>query len=363
MLIAGLRYDHEKKKFDHCGVGAGSATLRICQADFGAGPVDTTISDSETWSNVSPKLGAQYFFSPEMMGYATWSRAYRSGGYNGRATSPTTIGPFDEERADNFEIGVKSALLDGRVRANVSAFWLDYRDLQRPVIRPNPAGGAGQETITENVGKARNRGLELELSAILTPRLSLDWSLGYLDASNQDFCAPLQGVRTVDEPPAGFTQCAATQQVLDAAGNVTGFLIPIDATDLDPPQSPKWSSRLSLIYEHSLGHNGSITLAGSWRYQSSVSVVGAGLPAGTNAGVTNFNGARVTGVRGSNNLFDLSTTWRSADERYRVSAFVKNLTDEQYISTGTFVAGLFNFVQFNEPRHFGIEVAASFGGQ
>lgn len=361
VLIAGLRWDSEKKKFDHCGVGAGSAALRICEADFGAGVVDTTISDSNSWSNLSPKLGAQYFFSDDLMGYATWSRAFRSGGYNGRATSPTTIGPFDEEQADNYEIGLKSALFDGRVRANLSAFWLEYKDLQRPVIRPNPAGGAGQETITENVGKARNRGAELELSALLTPQLSLDLSLGYLNASNQEFCAPLQGVRAVDEPPAGFTQCAPSLPVLDAAGNPTGFLVPIDATDLDPPQSPKWTTRVSLVYEQPIDQYGSVTLAASWRYQSGVNAVGAGLPPGSDAGIGNFDGSRVDARRKSNETIDLNATWRSQDERYRVSAFVKNLTNEQYLSTGTFVAGLFNFIQFNPPRHYGLEVSVALG--
>lgn len=361
VLIAGLRWDNEKKKFNHCGVGAGSATLRICQADFGAGLVDTTISGSESWSNLSPKLGAQYFFSDDLMGYATWSRAFRSGGFNGRATSPTTIGPFDEEQADNFEIGVKSAMLDGRVRANLSAFWLDYQDLQRPVIRPNPSGGAGQETITENVGEARNRGAELELTALLTPRLTLDVSLGYLDASNEEFCAPLQGVRAMDAAPPGFTQCAPSLPVLNAAGDPTGFLVPIDATDLDPPQAPKWTTRVGLVFEQPIDQYGSLTLAASWRYQSGVNAVGAGLPPGTDIGITNFDGSRVDARRKSNEIIDLNATWRSQDERYRVSAFVKNLTDEQYLATGTFVAGLFNFIHFNPPRHFGIEVAVALG--
>ncbi|MCC5872467.1 MAG: TonB-dependent receptor [Gammaproteobacteria bacterium] len=361
VLIAGLRWDNEKKGFNHCGVGAGSAALRICEADFGAGPVDTTISGSQTWSNLSPKLGAQYFFSDDLMGYATWSRAFRSGGFNGRATSPTTIGPFDEEQADNFEVGMKSAMLDGRMRANLSLFWLDYKDLQRPVIRPNPSGGAGQETITENVGKARNRGAELELTALLTPRLSLDLSLGYLDASNQEFCAPLHGVRPVNEPPDGFTQCAPSLPVLNAAGDPTGFLVPIDATDLDPPQSPKWTTRVGLVFEQPIDQYGNLTLAASWRFQSGVSAVGAGLPPGTDLGITNFDGSRVDARRKSNDVIDLSATWRSPDERYRVAAFVKNLTDEQYLSTGTFVAGLFNFIQFNPPRHYGLEVSMALG--
>ncbi len=361
VLIAGLRWDDEKKSFNHCGVGAGSVALRICEADFGAGLMDTTISDSNSWSNVSPKLGAQYFFSDDLMAYATWSRAFRSGGYNGRATSPSTIGPFNEEQADNFEIGVKSAMLDGRIRANLSAFWLDYKDLQRPVIRPSPTGAGGQETITENVGKARNRGVELELSALLTPRLSLDMSLGYLDASNQEFCAPLHGVRLVDEPPAGFTRCADSLPIVDGAGNPAGFLVPIDATDLDPPQSPKWTTRVSLVFEQPIDEFGSLTLAASWRYQSGVNAVGAGLPPGTDVGIANFDGSRVDARRGSNEVIDVNATWRSPDERYRVSAFVKNLTDEQYLATGTFVAGLFNFIHFNPPRHYGLEVSMALG--
>ncbi|MEQ8914794.1 MAG: TonB-dependent receptor, partial [Pseudomonadales bacterium] len=356
VLTAGLRYSEEEKTFDHCGVGFGDPATRSCSISVGGTPVSTLIEKSQKWDDVSPKLGANYFVTDKVMVYASWAQGFRSGGFNGRGNTEFSVGPFDEETVDNYEIGIKADLWDDRLRLNASAFFMDYQDLQRASIRPAP-GGAGQETVTDNVGSAENKGVELELTALVTEALTVNLTVGYLDASNKDWCSAVRGVSATPNPPAGFTQCGDAVEVFAPGGASAGFLVPIDVSSLPPSQSPKWMARLDAAYEIPLGDNGSLTLNGTWRYADEVSLVAAGLPAGTLNGVVNYDGTFINPVRDAYDIVDLGATWRSADSRYRASLFVKNVTDEIYASTGTFVAGLFNFVQVNEPRHWGLELS------
>ncbi len=354
VLTAGLRYSAEEKEFDHCGVGFGDPVTGRCQLDLGAGPFSTLLSEDEDWSDVSPRLGISYFPGDDIMIYGSWARGFRSGGFNGRGNTASSIGPFDEETADNFEVGIKAELLDNRLRLNASVFLMEYDDLQRTSIRPAP-GAAGQETVTDNVGSAENRGAELEVTALLTESFSMSLTIGYLDAENDEWCSAVNGVLPTATPPSGFSQCQGETQVFAPDGSVAGFLVPVDVSDLPRAQSPELQTRLDLIYDFPLADTGTVTLVGSWIYSDEVSLVAAGLPAGTLNGVTNYDGAFVNPERDSWSIYNASATWRSNSERYRVSFFVKNISDEIYAVTGTFVAGLFNFVQVNHPRHWGLE--------
>ncbi len=355
-LTAGTRYSDEKKSLHHCGVGFGDPTTRTCQLDLGAGPVSTLIEKNKDWSEMSPKLGIDYSLSDQVMAYASWAKGFRSGGFNGRGNTASSVGPFDQETMDNYEIGIKSELWQSRVRMNASVFFMDYNNLQRATIRPAP-GGAGQETVTDNVGSAENKGAELELTALLTSQLTVNLTVGYLDASNKDWCSAVQGVLPTASAPTGFSQCAPATEVFTPTGASAGFLVPVDVSDLPPSQAPKWQTRLDVYYDVPLAGRGTLGLAGTWRYSDKVSLVGGGYPAGTLDGVVNYDGTFVDPMRDASNIFDVSAMWRSPDERYRVSLFVKNVTNEIYASTGTFVAGLFNFVQMNEPRYWGLELA------
>lgn len=355
VLNGGLRYSSETKDFEHCGVGAGNAALRECVRLTANGPQSIAIIRDDDWSALSPKLGASYFITDEVMAYGGWSKGFRSGGFNGRGNSASTVGPYDKETADNYELGIKADLFDNRVRANASVFFMDYKDLQRGAIRPAP-GSAGQETVTTNVGKAENYGAELELTALVTEAFTVNLTVGYLNAKNKEWCSPVLGISASNTAPAGFTQCDDATLVTAANGS-QGFLVPIDVSHLPPAQSPKWQTRLDLVYDFDLADTGTLTLAGTWFYRAKNTIVSAGFPAGTLNGVNQFNGEFLNPERDSSNIFDANVTWRSMDEKWRVSAFVKNISDEIYANTGTFVAGLFNFVQVNNPRHWGVELS------
>ncbi len=363
-LVTGIRYDSERKDFYHCGVGFANPVTRECypnvpgaiditfdsKTDIGDDPLQGQNPGTNKWSNISPKVSLNYQFTDDLFAFASWSRGFRSGGFNGRGNFPATAGPFNEEKADNYEVGIKADLFDRRLRLNLAAFWTEFSDLQRTIIRPAAGGSGGQETVTENAANARSRGIELEMTAIPVEGLTINGSIGYLDAKTLDWCADLNG--PVAPTPAGKASCG-TQVVIPGVG----VLDPFNNAGLEPAQAPKWTTRLGISYEIPVGNAGFVTIAGDWTYRSSLALSASGFPPGTQDGVIQYTGEHLAARRAGAHLFNANIAFTEAENRYKVSFFVKNITNELYVSTTTYVAGLFNFRQPNEPRTWGVEIS------
>lgn len=415
-LTAGVRYTDQQKDFEHCGVGAGDPNApwessaagcnnvpfnvldpfvapfnppgtiipRLgvmqafgfdasggveggCQPTVTGDPADGLLfcnnrlsPEPASWSNLSPTVKVSFEVTDDIFAYALWSRGFRSGGFNGRATTPSSIGPYDPERADNYEVGIKTEWLDRRLQINVNGFWMIVDGLQQGFIRPAPDAG-GQETVIANIGEVTNKGFELEVTAVPTDGLTLFGSLGFVDTNQKDFCTDGDGFSGTDPttpppPPFAFLeQCAPSEQVLDATGNFIGWLVPTDNSNLLPgPRTPKWTLAAGFSYEWLIGNSGSLTLAGDWNYNSKVLISISN--ASELDGVTQFNGDFLDHFRKAAHVLNASLTWRETEERYRVSFFIKNLTNTIYKQAVTNVAGLFEFRVPNQRRHWGVEV-------
>ena len=146
-------------------------------------------TDSDEWSNISPRLGFQYFPDQNKQLYGSWTRGFRSGGYNFRITAPDAfeaIFPegssraFDEERVDSFELGAKLNGFDNRVTFNAAVFQTNIDDLQRELNLSDPEAGVLQTII--NSADATIRGLEFEGRLRATENLLLTGNLGLIDA-------------------------------------------------------------------------------------------------------------------------------------------------------------------------------------
>ncbi|OYU35121.1 TonB-dependent receptor [Novosphingobium sp. PASSN1] len=170
-LTVGGRYTWETKDFN---------------IDFTV-PGKFSAAAKKTFSDPTGRVILDWKPNPDTMLYASWSRGFRSGGFNGRATSATSIGPYNPEKVDSYEAGIKSDLFGGKLRVNPTAFWVNYNNKQEDIIR---AAGAGTETIVENAASARIWGLELELQARPTPDLTLRASGGYLNGKYKSFLIP-----------------------------------------------------------------------------------------------------------------------------------------------------------------------------
>lgn len=167
-LTGGLRYTRDKKSLAQANTSNGAALA----PGFG----------DDKWSDLSWTASANYRISPALMTYARVATAYRAGGFDaGGAGNPNA---FDPEKVKSYEVGFKADLLDRRLRANASAFYTDYSDLQ---ISQFVAGTAGGRTQTVNAGKASFSGFELELTAVPTDRLTLSGSVGYVHSNYKSY--------------------------------------------------------------------------------------------------------------------------------------------------------------------------------
>ena len=110
-----------------------------------------------TFSAFQPKATASYFFSGDIMAYATVGKGFRTGGFN--ATSRFGR-QYDPETLWNYEAGAKTSFADGKVVLNVSVFHQEVRDRQLFLFDV----ASGEIGITNAARKAWVRGAEADLS-------------------------------------------------------------------------------------------------------------------------------------------------------------------------------------------------------
>jgi iron complex outermembrane recepter protein len=136
------------------------------------------VNGTKKYSNFSPNLNVSFKASDDVLLYAAASRGFKSGGFNDALGEATGIG-FEPEKVDSVEAGIKSEIFDRRLRLNLAAFYLKWKDILISV--DNPATPVFDPTL-RNAGKARSFGLEAEATFQATERLSMNASVALLNA-------------------------------------------------------------------------------------------------------------------------------------------------------------------------------------
>jgi iron complex outermembrane recepter protein len=168
------------------------------------------------------KFNTSYDFAADMMAYLTVSEGYRRGGVNGLpvTTSGVPTNPelfeFKPDTVLNKEIGIKGTI-GGRFQFGLAYFDMDWRDMQVDAV----ATALVLQSV-DNVGRARSRGAELELSGGLTRNLFVSSGLTFVDSKVVSVNAPegLIGVPTAGQVQPGIPKLSAnvhiryTQQLL-----------------------------------------------------------------------------------------------------------------------------------------------------
>lgn len=177
-ITGGLRYTEESKDYD---LVFGSLDANGVQAVDEIGQpvyiVQPTVLD-DTWDAVSGTVNLSYAVAEGVMAYATYSRGFRSGGYAARPSALTSVGAYDPEYVDMIEIGLKALTLEDRLRFNAAVYRNDYKDYQAQVNRV----GNSFDTRMLNAAEAEIDGVELELTALLSPNFRVDATFAYTDA-------------------------------------------------------------------------------------------------------------------------------------------------------------------------------------
>jgi len=165
-LTLGVRYTEDSRK----------ATKTYLNPGFTPALTGQVVAGDRDFSSFNPAVTVAYRFSDAIHGYGKFSTGYRAGGFNTQST-PAFFGPgFNEENVEAWEVGLKSDLLERRLRVNLAAFRSKYTDLQVDQRR-TPA----IFTDTLNAGSATVKGVELESVAIIGRGLSANIFYSWLD--------------------------------------------------------------------------------------------------------------------------------------------------------------------------------------
>ena len=130
------------------------------------------------------------------MVYLSHSTGFRSGGFNARGTTLESVGPFNSEEVETFELGLRSELLDNRLIFNITAFTNDYTDKQEQVVTPGDGtiivDGVPQNcgttcTFIRNAGSVTIDGIEIEGTYRATEALTFRTAIGFLDSKYDVF--------------------------------------------------------------------------------------------------------------------------------------------------------------------------------
>jgi iron complex outermembrane recepter protein len=254
-----------------------------------------------------------YQFDDDMMLYASYSRGYRAGTFNGKASQSVSQVTFVEpEFVDNYEVGYKSRFFDSRVQFNAALFLADYEDQQVQEI-------VGATSFLRNAS-GEILGLEMELETYLTDTLFVELNFGYLD-SEYDSGEVVNGI--------------------DIGGNQFPF-------------SPEVTASLLANWEIMPIGEGKLELSGVVRYQDLVWFDPF------NDLKTRFNGPGESGqFQDDYTVVDARLTYVAQD--YHIALWGRNLTDEFYYVSGFDTSGfLADDLTRGEPRTYGVEVRFNF---
>jgi iron complex outermembrane receptor protein len=274
---AGLRYTHERKEIDNAGgrYSLDVPALAVPGSLYG-------YSDAIAHSAWTPKIGLEMKLPNEALTYVSATRGFKSGGFNPSSTAPGR--GFAPEWAWSYEGGLKGALMDGRSRFSVSAFLMDYTDLQvQTPIEP------GIFDI-RNAAAATIRGVEVENTLRIGRGVEAGGHLTWLDATYDQYIAVAVGGATGD-----------------VAGNRLN-------------NAPAWAGRLWIEWTGDVGRSNRLTIAGDATAQSTVFY-------------TPFNDSiqrqRPYGLLGAR------VEYGPSHRRWAVAAGGRNLTNTDYV-TATF---------------------------
>lgn len=158
---------------------------------FDAQGVFTSDSSFDDWAF---KISTQYDFTDDVMVYALFSQGFRAGGENSPRAFNTGLVPrfYKPDFMNNYELGLKSVLLDNSLQLNVTLFHMEWEDRQFAEV----GGGALPWWLRGiiNAGETITDGVELSTHWAITNNLSIQGNLTYLDAEADSAYVFLSGL-------------------------------------------------------------------------------------------------------------------------------------------------------------------------
>jgi iron complex outermembrane receptor protein len=276
----------------------------------------------QTWSALTPRVALRYSFNSDTNIYASWSRGFKSGIYNGTAFSNVPVNP---ETVDAYEVGFKYG--SGSTSISIAGFHYDYKDIQVQILTN---GSSGPTSVTTNAAGARIDGAEAQISYHLARGLSANIGVALTSARYTSFPAALTYI-----PKATAALCGVNPI---PCGNVSQ---PTDVSGNQIVRTPKFTANFGIDY--------------------SVPLAGGKLAANANL---YYNGGYYWDVsnrlrQGQYEVLNASIGWSPDRAHWKFSVWGRNLTNQAYsFYEASTTAG--DFRSFAAPRSIGVKAEYSF---
>ncbi len=311
--IAGLRYTSDKLSYYHGRTFTTDPASPAAVSAPGVQPTRARVTGSTSENAVSGRIGPQFDVTKDMMGYFTYSQGYKGPAFNVFFNmTPTQDNVLAPEKSKSLEAGLKSTLMDGRVRLNIAMFKTDYTGYQANV--PDLVNGVIVTRLI-NAGDVTTAGVEVDITARVTPQFTMSASLANVEARVARFNCPVGAAASCD---------------------VNGKPLPF---------SPDWKGSVRAKYTQPL--SGSLT-------------IDYGLDANRQSS-TNFDlQQQPNSVQPAYTIINATVALQST-AGWRVAFLAKNLMDKSY---ATFIQSSGNhinrYVPRDDQRYYGVNLRYDF---
>ena len=313
-LQAGVRYTDETKDFSQFVENDVGTTIFLpvnpitgavdtsntsvpspaCSSLQDVGRSYTCTTKADEWS---PRASLNMKWNENVFEYLQWSRGFESGGINGRPTSVAEIADYKPEYLNSTELGLKTLLLDHRLRLNTAVFYDKYSDIQVLLTQ-------GASVVIQNAAKATVYGLEEDVQAAVTTHWSLQGSLGYLHNEYNNWS--------------------------DSLGNYTWRKL---------QDAPEWTANVASAYETHVASGAGVRFTTNVAFMSWMFLDAANSPV----------------LRApSRTLLDASVFYLAPSGRWDLGVEGKNLSDQRVLTSGYNGLAFFGYAEgtYTPPRRF-----------
>lgn len=280
-----------------------------------------TINGRLSEDNLSFRGSLNWTPRPGMLGYVSFSRGYKAGGFPALpANVAAQLDPVTQERLDAYELGVKATLFDRRVQLNAATFYYDYKDKQVYAKIPDIIFGTLNRLM--NVPKSEVYGLEADLTVAVADGLQLRGAATYAHSKIKKF--------------SGFDDTGAPRDFAGARLTYT----------------PEWSFVGAIDYSHPINDNlqAQFNLSANYQSETNGRFVGGNATAAQRTADKQF-------VIKARTIFD--STIGIGNEKWKAELFARNLFNTYYWTTAdSQLDTVFRFAGM--PRTFGGRVTVNF---
>jgi iron complex outermembrane receptor protein len=286
--------------------------------------VESTVSNffAPTPAFINPKtedltgrVALEWDAGDDTMTYVSYTRGLKPGGSNltfSEGDEALVRAAFEDETIDAYEIGLKSEFMKSRVRTNVAAFYYDYTNLQFQASDFNEFGSG-----VSNIPESEIYGIELEMTALIGDRFSLDVKLASMQSEvSADYLA-LDNRLLIEDVLLADGVTPAKEEIHGANRDVVGFLQNLSGNEL--AKTPGLTADISLGFEDQMKDGAYIGASLQYTYRGEFEQ-------------RVFNNPEVDTVD-SYDLINLTMSYDNPDEVWGVDLIAYNLLDEDGINS------------------------------